>query len=203
MISLVINTVAGAPHAKHVMSSGRVPYSWRAYALRHFILPHYIQDPNIDEVIVAGVWFDAPGFTYVPVEPFSFNWADCIDQRQAGFEAASGNKIIFQHDDHILWTKDLARITAMEGDVISPARCTQAREFVGERLNDGSRDGYIDGHCAMYSREVIKTCPWGAVPRTFTLDKSHTKQIQDAGFDIVWTDAVRCWDVEHGATPWL
>ncbi len=56
MISLCINTAAAAPHAKHVMSSGKVPYSWRAYALKHFILPAYVRDPNIDEVIVAGIW---------------------------------------------------------------------------------------------------------------------------------------------------
>ena len=204
MISLCINTAAGASHAKHIKSSGGVPYSWRAYALKHFILPAYIRDPSIDEVIVVGIWEEGDGYTYVHVPPEHYSWADCIAQRQAGYEAASGSMLIFQHDDHVMEPLDTQRITAMEfGDVISPARYTRTRVFAGEPLNDGSNGGYIDGHCALYKRKVIETCPWKDVPVTFTMDVKHTEQIRAAGFNIHFTDVVRCWDVEFGATPWL
>ena len=211
MISMVINTAAGAPHAKHVRSSenvitpgvAKVPYSWRAYALKHFILPSYIRDPSIDEVIVSGIWEEGDGYTYVHVPPEHYSWADCIAQRHAGYEAASGSMLIFQHDDHIMEPADTARMTAMESNVVSPARYTRTRNFSGEKLNDGSTERYIDGHCAMYERRVIAKCPWNEVPTVYTLDKEHTKQILAAGFTIDFSGIVRCWDVEHGATPWL
>lgn len=220
-ISLIINTAAAAPHAKHVLSSGKVPYSWRAYALKNFILPRYCSDPYIDEVIVSGIWEEGEGYKYVRVPPIHFNWADCIAQRQAGFEAASGDVLIFQHDDHVLeracilidprdqTTVYLSHYMSPEGtadnkqyDVLSPARYTRARVFAGERLNAGEAEKYIDGHLAIYRREVIGRCPWKEVPAQFTMDVAHTKQIRAAGFNIVHTDAVRCWDVERGSEPW-
>ncbi len=199
MISVCINTAALAPHAKHVMSSGGVPYSWRAYALKNFILPRYVGAEYIDEVIVTGIWEEGEGYTYVHVPAQHFNWADCIEQRHAGFEASSGDVLVFQHDDHML---DLWLGAVQGWDVISPARYTRARTFSGERLNAGEADGYIDGHCSIYKREVIERCPWSNVPRAFTMDIAHTKQVKAAGFNIVWTDNVRCWDVEYGSTPW-
>ncbi len=197
-ISVCINTAALAPHAKHVMSSGGVPYSWRAYALKNFILARYCSDPKIDEVIVAGVWEEGEGYTYVPVPPKHFNWSDCIAQRQAGFEASKGSVLVFQHDDHFIAgvPKDFS------SDVLSPARYTRARVFAGERLNAGEAEGYIDGHCAIYKREVIESCRWADVPAQFTMDMAHTNQIRAAGFNIVHTDTVRCWDCEHGSEPW-
>jgi len=212
MISLIINTAAAASHAKHVLSSAsiitpgvaKVPYSWRSYALKHFILPAYVRDPSIDEVIVAGIWEEGEGYKYVHVPPEHFNWADCIVQRQAGFEAANGSLLIFQHDDHIMEPIDIQRLTAMElGDVVSPQRYSRTRHFAGEKLNDGSALGHYDGHCSMFKRVVIEKCPWNQVPVAYIMDELHSKQIVDAGFTIYFTDIVRCWDVEFGATPWL
>jgi len=204
MISLIINTAALAPFAKHSLSSGKMPHSWRAYALQNFILPSYVEGCEIDEVIVAGRWCEGEGYTYVPVPAVHHSWADCIAQRQAGFEESTGDILIFQHDDHLL---DLASLNdvmpMMAADVLSPARYTRLRNVAGERLNDGSRDTYICGHCAIYKREVIERCPWKDVPVKFTMDVEHTNQIRDAGFEIAWTDMIRIWDTEHGATPWL
>lgn len=198
MLSVIINTAAGAPHAKHVISSGKVPYSWRAYALQNFIIPWYVDNPAIYEIIVAGVWHPGDGYEYVHVEPEHYNWADCIAQRHAGFNAANGDVLVFQHDDHIL--RDMP--SRMAGfDVISPSRWTWLRGDP-EKLNDGSADGYIDGHCAIYKREVIERCPWSQVPKVFTLDVEHTKQIREAGFTILFTEHIKCWDVEYGAEPW-
>ena len=200
--SIIINTAADAPHAKHVNSSGGVPYSWRAYALQNFILPTYIESPFIDEVIVAGHWHEGTGYTYLPVEAVHFNWADCIAQRQAGFEAANGDTLIFQHDDHLLGLEERfvpARFLAAA--VISPDRFTRSRDVAGERLNSGWGQ-YIDGHCAIYQREVIERCPWKDVPVQFTMDMAHTAQIQDVGFRVHWAPEVKVWDVEYGSQPW-
>lgn len=216
MISLIINTAAGAPHAKHVQSSGRVPYSWRAYALQNFIIPNYLSDPAIDELIVVGHWHADAGYTYIPTEPVHYNWADCIAQRQAGFEAARGDILIFQHDDHLLdsLTEDFpgdriysafADCPSAESDfpsVISCSRYTCARRARGEALNDGSANGYIDGHCAIYQREVIERCPWKDVPAVFTMDVAHTQQILAAGFTIAYNTGIAVRDVEYGAEPW-
>ena len=202
--SLIINTAALAPHAKHQLSSGKVPYSWRAYALQNFILPAYIENPFIDEVIVAGHWREGAGYTYLPVEAVHFNWGDCIAQRQAGFEAASGDTLIFQHDDHLLDLKEQPLVKPMGvTDVISPDRFTRARRMEGERLNSGWADSYIDGHCAIYQRKVINKCQWKDVPLKFVMDKLHTEQIVAAGFKIMWTETIRVQDVEYGASPWL
>lgn len=200
--SMIINTAAEAPHAKHVNSSGGVPYSWRAYALQNFILPAYIESPLIDEVIVAGHWHSGRGYSYVPVEAVHFNWADCIAQRQAGFEVASGDTLIFQHDDHLLERHPALTAIFPDIGVVSPDRFTRARLVEGERLNSGAANGYIDGHCAIYKRKVIERCPWKDVPMKFVVDKLHTEQIVAAGFKIVWTETIRVQDVEYGATPW-
>jgi len=202
--SIIINTAADAPHAKHVNSSGGVPYSWRAYALQNFILPAYIESSFIDEVIVAGHWHAGAGYRYLPVEAVHFNWADCIAQRQAGFEAAFGDTLIFQHDDHLLRLKErFVPAHFLAADVISPDRFTRARLVEGEPLNSGRADGYIDGHCAIYKREVIERCPWKDVPIQFTMDKAHTEQIKAACFRIHWSRVLKVQDVEYGATPWL
>ena len=198
-LSIIINSVAAAGHAKHKLSSGGVPYSWRAYALQNFILPRYTNDPNVDEVIVAGNWHGGEGYKYVPVPDVHHSWADCIAQRQAGFEAATGDVLIFQHDDH--WF-DLDTLPA-DGfaDVFSPSRWTFARTTAGEQLNSGFGQ-YIDGHGALYAREVIERCPWAEVPVVFTMDVEHTKQIRAAGFEIVWDDKFHIYDCEKDATPW-
>ncbi len=210
MISVCINTAALAPYAENALTSGGVPCSWRAYALRTWILPRYVTDSYIDEVIVTGSWEEGEGYTYVHVPPVHFSWKDCLAMRQAGFEASSGDVLIFQHDDHVLSPEpDPFSIvggiyTAICGaDVLSPARYTRARTFKGERLNGGEAEGYINGHCAIYRSEVIERCPWKDVPVQFTLDVEHTKQIKAAGFNVVHTDTVRVWDVEHGSSPWL
>ena len=219
-----------------VRSSGKMFYGYRSYALRNWILPQYIADPYIDEVIVVGDFEEGEGYQYVPCPSVKFNWSDCIAQRHEGFLASSGDVVIFQHDDHVFDKNSSNLIWARLGlqDVLSPARYTRLRKVEGERLNAGepaiaissgppfnfeenypgkvwrvndpksvvSIEGYIDGHGAIYRREVIKACPWNEVPKQFTMDVLHTAQIREKGFKIVWTDDIKIFDVEFGAQPW-
>lgn len=214
-VSIVINSAALAPHADITLSSGHAPYSWRAYALRNFILPSYLKYPDV-EIIVAGTWEEGPGYTYIPVPQEFKSWRDCIAQRQAGFEVATGDLIIHQHDDHILEPRSLDGAW----DVLVPQRWTRLRNPEGERLNHGEPEvqlansvmqnnfnpsapiGYIGGHCAIYYRKVLEACPWKDVPQVFTLDCEHTKQVRAAGFKIEWASQLRVYDVENSAEPW-
>lgn len=229
-LSVIIDTAAGI--TENTISSGKVPYRDRAYALRSWVLPLYIQNPYIDQLIVVGVWEEGDGYEYVhcPASKHG-NGVDALVQRQAGFERATGDVLVFQHDDHFLDMYTHHRETGKAGpswflpvinqgtpemslflerekqhvgwQVLSPSRYTRLRNVSGERLNDGSRDGYINGHCAIYRREVIERCPWNGLPEKFIWDVLHTQQIREAGFKIEWTDAIKVWDIEAGARPWV
>lgn len=204
-ISLVVNTCAAGPGASTTLSSGKVPYSWRAYALQNFILPRYLDDPNIDEIIVVGEWKPAPRneYQYIEVPSEAFNCTDALAQRHAGCEAASGDWIICSHDDHIL-ASDWYHFFSLGngGNVISPARRTRLRAITDEPLNNGRANGYVNGHCAIYQRAALQAAPWSAVPKVFTWDKAHTQQLLDAGETIDFDDSIVCYDVEYGASPW-
>ena len=206
-LSVCINTVAGSPHSKHVMSSSDVPYSLRGYALQQFILPSYVTHPMIDEVVIVGQWHAGEGYLYIKQANKYHNWMDCVQQRQVAFERSSGDILVFQHDDHILEPRAIAIALQLfkenpEIDVLSPARFSRVIEFEGREINSGQDDGYIDGHCAFYKRAVIEKCPWKDVPLEFTLDMYHTMQIVNAGFKIGYSKDVFVWDVEPGAIPW-
>ena len=222
MISLVLNTCALQRSMYNTTPAG-VPYNTRAYALRNWILPQYIADPYIDEVIVVGSWHEGEGYQYIPSPSKYFSCVDALEQRQLGFEASNGDVVIFQHDDHVLespdWLRDYFDSCCLLADskfkkpaaVLSPSRYTRLRSISGERLNNGEPGynshvppgGHLSGHCAIFRREVIERCPWTDAQKVFTWDVSATQNIVTAGFKIVWTDAIRCWDVEEGSTPWL
>lgn len=203
MISVVINTCALGAHAGGVLGSdGRtVPHSQRAYVLRNLLLPLYLVDPHIDEVVVAGEWEPGPGYRYVNIPSRYKSSADALAQRQAGFDASQGDVVVFQHDDHILLPGWWAGLDS-RADVLVPERWTRLRSPFGEQLNNGAPD-YISGHCAIYKRKVLERCPWRAVPAVREWDIKHTEQIVAAGFAVRFTDTLRAWDIEHGATPWL
>lgn len=217
--SIVVNTAALGPRAENVIGSGgrAAPHSWRAYALRNFILPYYAQLPFVEKLIVVGEWEEGEGYTYLHDPSVSFDCCDALHQRQRGFEATDSEIILFQHDDHIL---DLRRPVMLGSQhVISPARWTRLRGRA-ERVNGGEpgwcqkcrkpgcehdirTGGYISGHAAIYHRSVLEKCPWGHVANVYAWDMWHTKQIVGAGFSVCWDEYYRVWDVERGSTPWV
>lgn len=227
MISLIINTCALQESMYNTTPAG-VPYNTRAYALRNWILPQYLSDPYIDEVIVVGSWEEGEGYQYIPSPSKYFSCVDALEQRQLGFEASKGDVVIFQHDDHVLSNpytgpyynrsnslQDLVEYAGEENDYIfadvwSPARYTRLRFVNGERLNNGEPgynehvppSGHLSGHCAIFRREVIEQCPWTDAQKVFTWDHSMTQAVVVAGFKIVWTDAIKCWDVSFNEEPW-
>jgi hypothetical protein len=199
MIWVIINTAAGG--SQETLSSAKMPHHIRSYALRNFMLPNYLRDPYIDELIIVGEWEDGEGYKYVHVPSKYMDWRDALEQRQTAFEESKGDFVVFQHDDHMLdpyWSTFRHTWT---GDVIVPQRWTRLRSTKGERLNNGEADHYISGHVARYRRGVINYCPWGDVPAVRVWDIRHTEQILVRGYHIQW-NAFRCWDVEFGSKPW-
>ena len=227
MISLCINTCALGEKSRSVLSSGKQPHEQRAFSLRNFVLPAAIADPTFDEIIVVGEWEPGDGYTYIEVPSEHFSCVDALQQRQVGFERSRGGIIFFQHDDHMLermpfWdeTENAIILWIREPhDVVVPSRYTRLRNVNGEKLYNGwpwdveAKDlfgddvrseysGYISGHLAIYRRDVLEACPWGDVPKQHTWDVAHTAQIRAAGFTIEWSEALRCYDIEAGSTPW-
>ncbi len=203
MISLIINTCAEGPISKSIVSSRGFgqPHAQRAFVLQNFIIPQAIE--RFGEVIVVGEWHEGKGYTYIPCASKKFDCTDALEQRQLGFEASVGDIIAFQHDDHIfegpLWPIDEQLFGP---EVLVPERRTRLRHTEGELLNNGMAKGYISGHFAFYGRNVLEQCPWKDVPKVFTWDEEHSKQIKAAQFSTNWSFIHKVYDVEMGATPW-
>lgn len=200
MISVVINTCAGG--WVDTRSTSGQSHLMRAYALQNIIIPRYLDDPFVGEVIIVGEWKESPNGRYQYIhQPSVYRSAvDALHQRHAGALAAQGDTLIFQHDDHMLaFGEDIA--LTEDQDVLCPRRVTFLRNPDGERLNNGEEGNYVTGHFAIYRREVIQACPWDAVPKVFTWDIQHTQQITAYGYSVDWNGPI-VYDIEHGAQPW-
>jgi hypothetical protein len=204
-ISVVVNTCCLGPRAHEITGScSPTPHALRAFSLGNFILPFYEADSNIDEIIVVGEFVEGPGYTYVPSPSRHFSCVDALAQRQAGFEASTGDLIIFTHDDHMIDYTFAATLRAMqpfpEGvEVVLPQR--RRRTFEGHTiLNNGRDEGYISGHAVVMARAACEKAPWRDVDEIHQWDRSHTNLIARAGLGARWSDDLWVWDVEIGAT---
>lgn len=203
-ISIVVNTCCLGPRSHEITGSCTpTPHVYRLFALGNFIIPAYIADPNIDEVIVVGEFADGEGYTYVPSPSTHFSCIDALAQRQAGFEASSGDIIIFTHDDHHLDFGFAAALRAMlpfpdDISVVLPQR--RRRTFGGHNvLNNGRDQGYLGGHAVVMTRDAATRAPWRDVAQVHEWDKSHTALVAAAGLKARWLDDLWVWDVELGA----
>src|SRR5690606_23637498 len=150
------------PRASEVTGScSPTPHALRAYALRQFILPRYLDDHLVSEVIVAGEWEDGEGYTYVHEPSRFFSCVDALAQRQAGFEAASGDLIVFTHDDHVLAGDFFAYlVNGFSGDAILPTRLKRLEGGREIALPNGGEDGYVSGHAILMRRALVEAAPW-------------------------------------------
>lgn len=225
-LTIVLNTCALGPKARETSNSqGRLKHAQREYALRTWILPAYIANPFVKELIVVGEW-EPPQhdeYSYVHVPSTYLTCVDALAQRQAGFEASTGEVLVFQHDDHILDSASILQFNCgwpphfSSAEVLVPSRWTRLRFPLGERLNNGEpqliidkhagqigeSEEYVSGHCAVYQRDAIVAASWRDVPKRHTWDQEHTRQLVAAGVRIRWEPVLRCEDVEMGSTPWL
>ena len=204
-LTVVVNTCALGPHALEARSATKgAPYAMRRFALGNFILPAYVHDPHIAEVIVVGEWCEGDGYTYVPRASQYFSSDDAVAQRQAAFEASSGDFILFQHDDHVLHPHAARQLVtgAMDlVDVLVLPRFARALHGDVSKPNGGSATPpYVSGHAACFRREILDKVPWSAVPAIREWDQAQTMLLRGVDARIEWPrETPRVYDVEIGA----
>ena len=204
-LSVCVNTCALGPRAADTQSATlAATYAARRYPLGNFILPTLIHDPYISEVIVVGEWCEGEGYTYVPCASRYFSSDDAVAQRQAAFEASSGEFILFQHDDHILHPRAAREIvTGAMNDIDVMVLPRFARSMNGDIAKPNGGDAtppYLSGHAAVYRRKILERVPWSAVPAIREWDQAQTMLMRGAGARLAWPkDGARVYDVEIGA----
>lgn len=210
-ISIVINTCAkGAseePGGYDLSSMGK-PYGLRYEVLRNQILPRYSRIPHgPDEIIVAGEFEPGDDWTYIEA-PSEYNDArDALHQRQAGAEVATGNLVVFQHDDHYLrdlfWRNLRENAVVFEThDLLNPIRaCWRDGSARRHNVNEGCPD-YISGHFVVMTREALETVPWKDVStEKVNWDQSHTDLCDDRLYRWAKAPMLVAFDVEIGEMP--
>lgn len=203
-IACVVATSALAPNAKTQLSSGGVAYGERAWLLRNVILPTYRWSGIFSEVIVVGEWEPGPGYVHVPFDSVYRNCADALLKRQVGYDALKRKDVewvLFQHDDHLY--DPMNAYPVADAHVLAPSRWTHARSTTGERLNDGSAYGYINGHMSLWRPECFDLgFRWDTLPPVFTWDIESTKRVAELQLDWQYLPNLKAWDLEKGAEPW-
>ena len=204
-ISLIVNTCCLGPRAHEITGSrSPTPHAFRAFMLGNAMLPFYRADVSFDEIIVVGEFVEGPGYKYVHSPSTHFSCIDALEQRQRGFEASTGDILIFTHDDHFLDYTFGARLKAMlpfpEGvEIVLPQRRRRTFEDY-QILNNGRDNGYLGGHVVLGTRRAFEIVPWGDVEKVHEWDRAMTHLVATRGVEARWTEDLWAWDVELGAT---
>ena len=199
--SVIINSAALGPKSGAVLSSVGQPYSKRIDLLDGMLV-ELPSRAGVDEVIVVGEYKDGPGYRYISAPSRAFDCTDALHQRQAGFEASSGDLLVFAHDDH---KPDIGFFNVLRQryvgddswDVLVPVR--RALEQ-GEILTLNNGFGvYVMGHACVMRRAMATAVPWSSVQKIFTWDVDHTARLRAAGTRIKWVEDLIVWDLEERA----
>jgi hypothetical protein len=198
-ISLVVNTAAGDPRS----AGGHNPFRSARYAerrrlLREEVLPAAFE-AGLDEVLVAGVWEDGEGYRYVPVAPRRRDRADGLQQREVGARHATGDILVFSHDDHALGADFGPTLRGLAADptwsLLVPRR---VHAITGADLENGRKEGYMGGHVLVMRRWLWAAVPWTSVDTEFW-DVPLTHRWRGAGGEIRFEDSLIHLDVEASA----
>jgi hypothetical protein len=154
---------------------------------------------DFDEVILAGtippaLLGDFPSIRYVPVPPRRRDRWDALVQREAGARLATGDILVFCHDDHAPGPNLAAFLRDLPPhvDILVPQRLHLR---TGAVLNNGRVDGYMGGHCYAMRRWIWAACPLTSAPDEYW-DTYFTPLWQKAGANIVWSEEVTHYDCE-------
>ncbi len=203
-VSFIVNTACGDP----VVGPRCNPYRSLQYRDRIKILSEEIlpRAQDFDEVIVAGQFpssfVDAfPAVRFVNVAAVHHDRWDALPQREAGAKCASGDILVFAHDDHAPG-EGLVRVLRelpQEIDILVPRRVHQK---TGATLINGGADGYVGGHYVAMRRSVWAKTSWTVAPHepTFVWDVFLSKRWQEAGARICWTEEAFFLDCEATET---
>jgi len=194
-ISLIINTAAKDPALRGNNDFRSTPYSARYALLKDQILPK-VCNAGFDEVIVCGVFEPGHKFRYVAMQPKRRDRRDALHQRDLGAAYATGDLLVFCHDDHMPgpgFVKGLRKLAGnLKWDLLVPKR---VHGITGVELNNGKDTGYMGGHCLVMRRWLWAEVPWTSVD-TEWWDVSMSRMWREAGGKIAWTDDITHVDME-------
>ena len=196
-ISLIINTASGDPR----IAGERNPWRQHTYGDRVDIVHKIVKEcADFDEIIVAGVFEpSAEGlYTYVSISQQYGDRRDALLQREIGARHATGDILVFTHDDHLPQFNNFAGPYWQDKDfgdwdILVPKR---VHGVTGEELNNGKTDNYMGGHTLCMKRTAWATVPWLTAIPPRTWDIPMTRIWRDAGLTIAWTDDLISVDLE-------
>jgi len=201
-ISLILNTSCMDPLANMMRSQWRKkPYAARIEVLQETIA--LAQGANWDEIIVAGQYETGDGYEYVEVEPVFRNRSDGLIQRELGARYATGDVLVFCHDDHRPEKGFRGLIehwidNHQSWDLLIPKRIHNITNEVLENGNHEAnplRESYMGAHCLVMKRWLWAQVPWTTIATTFW-DHSMTRIWKEAGAKLVYADDLIHYDME-------
>ena len=205
-ISFIINTACGDP----IVGPQRNPYRSLAYQERARILAEEILPragrESFDEVIVAGAFPHAlmqqfPRVRFVSVDAVYRDRWDALPQREMGARYASGDILVFAHDDHAPGDGVVRTLRGLpeDVDVLVPRRIHQKTDAI---LINGGAEGYVGGHYVAMRRKVWARTPWTDAPHEdrFLWDVWLSREWQQGGAHICWTEEAFFLDCEATET---
>jgi hypothetical protein len=199
-ISYIINSAASDPLVNTIGNPWRkVGYRRRYSLLKEQVLPAATAQ-GFDEVIVAGCFEAGAGYQYVPMEPRFRDRRDALWQREIGARYATGDVLVFGHDDHslapdfekALWDRCMTTDDFAAWDLLIPKRI---HGITGAELNNGKDSGYMGGHVLVMKRWLWAQVPWTLVDTSFW-DTTLTREWKAAGGKLVYADDLVHVDVE-------
>jgi len=198
-ISLILNTSCMDPHA----NKSHNPWRKAIYADRINTLAVTINKAADDawhEVIVAGNYEEGTSYKYVPVQPVCRNRADALVQREQGARYATGDVLVFCHDDHrpaAGFAKLLSdKYANVEWDLLIPQRIhAVTNEVLANGKDDSPNGSYMGGHCLVMKRWLWAEVPWNST-QTEYWDHSMTRLWRNAGAQLVYADDLIHYDME-------
>ena len=211
-ISCVVTTIAGADDADtrgNLYTCGG-SYAQRGWVLRNVMLPWLHSMDVFDRLVVAGEWETGPEFVYAPRCQVYHDIKDILLQRQAGFEATTGEAndwVLYLNDDTIWCPENPVPQPGEPHGVLSPSRWTRARTSHAEPLPDGEGK-FVQWHATLVKRKVTVRVPWSAFPDVLGPDGMHHFDLQFTDIleqaQIPWRYApeYKVWDLEMGGSPW-
>ena len=192
-ISLIINTAAGDPR----VAGENNPWRKYKYGDRVAMVHKIVKEcSDFDEIIVAGVFEPSAEGLYTSVQiPQQYgDRRDALLQREIGARHATGDVLVFTHDDHMPQTPwDLHVFEQPDWDILVPKRI---HGVTGEELNNGKAAGYMGGHTLCMKREAWAAVPWVTAIPPRCWDIPMTRIWLEAGLKIVWTDDLTSVDLE-------
>lgn len=195
--SLIINTASLDAR----VNAGRNPWRSAGYQSRYRLLKDRVLPAALtqgfDEIFVCGAFEAGDGYEYIPVEPRYRDRRDALWQREMGGRYATGDVLVWLHDDHLVADNfvDVLRTEYLSNDSWDLLIPKRLHGITGQELNNGKSDNYMGGHCLVMRRGLWARCPWTMLDTIFW-DTSMTRVWREAGGRLIWSDSLIHIDVE-------